>query len=443
MITYLPFAIIQYYGTDWRVAENGLYFLYDRRRRMLKERIYVSSDKDNRVQPGSTSATSSSQANWVGAWYAAPLSMPSANLSGRTLRQIVYLHAGGEQIRLRLSNRYGNAPVTLRSISVGQVLNGPILRADAKAVLFEGQTTVTLDAGQELVSDPVALQVEALTNLAITFFLAQGESITGHITAQQSSYVTGMGDYTASPDLAALFVYPLLTTAWWLISGIDVLPVAPLNAVVAFGSSVTDGFGSTPDKNRRWPDYLARRLVDAGGTRLMSVLNAGVSGNQLISSDVPQLAETGLPRFLFGEAGRQRLAWDVLEQPGATDLLVHIGSNDLRFGISGAALIAAFQEVAQRARKTYRRVFGTTILPGGYPPEQEAQLHLVNTWMLEQGNQWFDAIFDFATPLRSSENEALLNPAYDSGDGIHPNDEGYRLMAAAVDISQLTGSPER
>ena len=172
----------------------------------------------------------------------------------------------------------------------------------------------------------------------------------------------------------------------------------------------------------------------------MSVLNDGISGNQLTSSEIPKRAETGMLRFLFGEAGTQRLAWDAMEQPGAMDLIVHIGSNDLRFGVSGETLINAFQQVVSRARKTYKRVFGTTILPGGHSPEQEEERHLVNTWMLEQGNQWFDAVFDFAKPLCSPENEAVLNPTYDSGDGIHPNDRGYQLMAAAVDISQLTGS---
>jgi lysophospholipase L1-like esterase len=403
----------------------------------------MSSKKDNQVQQRSAPATSTSQAGWVGAWYAAPVRMLSANLSGRTLRQIVYLHAGGEQVRLRLSNRYGTAPVTLGSISVGLALGGAFLRAGETAVPFEGQPTVTLEPGQEIISDPVALRTEPLTNLAITFFLTQGESITGHLTAQQTSYVSGVGDYTAAPAAATLLVYPLMTASWWMITGVDVLPASPLNAVVAFGSSVTDGFHSTPDTNRRWPDYLARRLVNAGGTRLMSVLNAGISGNQLTPSERPEPAETGMLRFLSGEAGTRRLAWDVMEQPGATDLIVHIGSNDLRVGVSGETLITAFQQVVKRARKTYRRVFGTTILPGGYPPEQIEQRRLVNTWMLEEGGQWYDTVFDFATPLCSPEDEAVLNPAYDSGDGVHPNDEGYQLMAAAVDISQLTGSPGR
>ena len=227
------------------------------------------------------------QRNWVGAWYAAPSRMFSAHLSGRTLRQILHLHAGGEQLRLRLSNRYGDATVTLASISVGQVLQGPVVSPGEKPVSFAGQATVTLEPGQEVVSDPVTLRVEAESDLAITFFLAQGESLTAHWIARQTSYVSGIGNASAAPADAALFFYPLQTTSWWLLTGIDVLPSAPLNAVVAFGSSTTDGFGSTPNANRRWPDYLARRLREAGGTPFMSVINAGLSGNQRTSSEIP------------------------------------------------------------------------------------------------------------------------------------------------------------
>ncbi len=399
----------------------------------------MSLEKDNLV----ASATSASQGNWVGAWYAAPAQMIPANLSGRTLRQIVHLNAGGEQIRLRLSNRYGDAPVTLRSVSVGQVANGPFVRLDTKSVLFEGQAMVTLEPGQEMVSDPVIFRVEAMTNVAITLFLAQGESMTGHTNAQQTSYVTGIGNYTAAPAETAFLVYPLMTSCWYLITGIDVLPTSNLNAVVAFGSAATEGYGSTLNANNRWPDYLARRLMNAGGTRIMSVLNAGIGGNQLISSDVPQLLGTGMPHLIFGEAGNRRLAWDALTQPGATDLIVNIGANDLRFGVSGETLITGFQQLVEQARTRYQKVFGTTLLPGGFSPEQATQRQIVNTWIREQGSQWFDAVFDFATPLRSLEDDAVLNPAYDFGDGMHPNDEGYRLIAETIDINLLTGSPER
>ncbi len=382
-----------------------------------------------------------SQPNWVGAWYAAPSRMFSANVSGRTLRQIVHLHAGGAQLRLRLSNRYGDAPVTLTSLSVGQVLQGPVIAPGAKAVQFAGQPTVTLEPGQDIVSDPVSLRVEAFSDLAITFVLVQGESLTGHLFALHTSYISSLGDITTVPAEATFLAYPLSTSSWWLITGIDVVPTAPLNAVVAFGSSTTDGFGSTPNVNRNWPDYLARRLRDAGETRFMSVLNAGIGGNQLTSSEI--LLAAGMPQFLFGEAGSKRLVWDALTQPGATDLIFHIGSNDLRLGVSGTTVIETLQQVASEARPTYRRVFGTTILSGGYSPAQVEQRQLVNTWLREQGRQWFDAIFDLATPLASPDDEGVLHPAYDSGDGIHPNDEGYRRMAEAIEINELTGSPSR
>ncbi|GLV60499.1 SGNH hydrolase [Dictyobacter sp. S3.2.2.5] len=331
--------------------------------------------------------------------------------------------------------------MTLSSLSVGPVLQGPVLSSGTQAVRFAGQESVTLAPGQDVVSDPVTLRVEAFSDLAITFFVAEGECLTGHMGAQQTSYVSGTSDVSAAPAETTFLVYPLQTTSWWLITGIDVVPSAPLNAVVTFGSSTTDGTGSTLNANRRWPDYLARRLRDAGGTRLMSVLNAGLGGNQLTSSEILDAGEAGIPPFLFGEAGRTRLAWDVLAQAGATDLILHIGSNDLRFGVAGATLIETFQQVARQARQTYQRVFGTTILPGGYPPEQVAQRQLVNTWLREQGNQWFDAIFDLAAPLASADNEAIIRQECDSGDGIHPNDEGYRRMAAAIDITRLTGSP--
>lgn len=379
--------------------------------------------------------------NWVAAWYAPPLGIVPADLTGRTLRQVVHLHAGGQQIRLCLSNHYGKAPVTISSVTVGYVLNGPSLHPGSKKVLFQGQTTFTLLPGQETTGDPVDFPVKAGSDIAITFYVKEGDCLTGHNVGLQTSYISKLGDFTGMAEEIVPVFYPLTTFSRWLITGVDVLPATPITAVVAFGSSVTDGVGSTTDTNRRWPDYLARRLAEAGGTRRMSVINAGVSGNQLTNSNISEFPELGLPDFMGGEAGLKRLAWDLLKIPGATDLIVHIASNDLRNGVPAPTLITAFKELADRARSVYQKVFAATILPGGYTAGQNIEREIVNKWLLEEAGPWFDATFDFAAALRSDNDDALLNPAYDSGDGVHPNDRGYEQMASAVDITLLTGNP--
>jgi lysophospholipase L1-like esterase len=283
------------------------------------------------------------------------------------------------------------------------------------------------------VSDPVNLLVEAFSNLAISFAVAQGDIHTGHFVASQTSYVSipgakNTGDIPAIEELLA--AYPLKTTSWWALTGVDVLPERPVKVVMTLGDSTTDGYGSTVDANMRYPDDLARRLAKSQ-TRLLSVLNAGICWNELLATRFPQV----------GEATVHRVAWDVLEQTAVTDVIVQIGINDLLHDVQAAALIGGLQHLATTAKEHRLRVFGSTVLPGPYTSEQAAQRRMVNSWLREQGTQWFDAVFDFAAALGHSEDETRLDPRFYSGDHLHPNDAGYQMMAETVDLAQLTGSP--
>lgn len=369
--------------------------------------------------------------NWVGAWYAAPMRMQSAGLTGRTLHQIVHVHAGGQQIRLRLSNRYGDSPLVLNSVSVGRVLAGLWNKEPIEPVLFQGQESAFLEAGQDIVSDPVNLEVEAFSDLALSFVVAQGDITTGHLIASQTSYVSRSGAGSASSMTAyyeLLSAYPLRTSSWWALSGIDILSEKPARAVVALGDSTTDGYGSTVEANRRYPDILARRLA-ASQTHTLPVLNAGICWNELLAAHFPQA----------GEATLQRYAWDVWEQTAVTDVIVQIGINDLRHDAQASALIDGLQRLATRTREHHLRIFGSTILPGSYTPEQAEQWRTVNTWLRTHGMEWFDGVFDFAKALGHPEDETRLATSLNSGDDIHPNDAGYQRMAEEVDLGQLIG----
>jgi lysophospholipase L1-like esterase len=397
----------------------------------------MDSIKRNQQDFHLSSTDQAARPDWVGAWYAAPIRMQATHLTGRTLYQIVHLHAGGQQIRLRFSNRYGESPLVLASVFVGRpspMFGLPLHEEPVQPVFFQGQERISIEAGVSLMSDPIDFPVEALSDLAISFVVAEGDITTGHLFAQQTSYVSIPGNYSATtawPWHTLLATHPLMTEAWWALTGVDVLPtVSSVNAVVVLGDSITDGTGSTRNTNRRWPDYLARRLVASNETRFMSVLNAGIGGNELLAAD--RLSWSG-------DAAIHRFAWDVLEQAGTTDLIILIGGNDLFNDASAEVLINGLQHLATRSREYGLRAFGSTIAPGSYTPAQAEQWSLVNIWLREQGTHWFAGVFYFATVLAHQEDKTRLDPAYDSGDGLHPNDIGYQRMAEAVDLIQLTG----
>ena len=370
---------------------------------------------------------------WRGAWYAAPMRMQPAHLTGRTLAQIVHLHAGGRQIRLRFSNRYGESPLVLASITVGRSLFGIWQEAPVQPVLFQGQERVSIAVGEEVVSDPVSLQAQAFSNLVISFLVAEGDIATGHLIASQTSYISTPGGKPASalPAAEDLFAtYPLLTTAWWALTGVEVEPEHPTSVIVALGDSTTDGAFSTLDANRRYPDALARRLAEGSKAGIPSVLNAGISWNELLTTRFPAA----------GEATVRRFARDVVGQAAVTDVIVQIGINDLRNNTHASSIIDGLQQLATLARVHHLRIFGSTILPGSYTPEQVVQWRRVNTWLREEGRQWFDGIFDFAAALRHPEDETRFDPRFNSGDDLHPNDAGYQRMAETVDLAQLTSN---
>jgi lysophospholipase L1-like esterase len=346
---------------------------------------------------------------WVTGWQAGaqPVPAPSA-LAGATLRMVVHPQVSGSQLRLRLSNAYGATPLVVGSAGVD----------GGRPVAFGGASGATIPPGGQVLSDPVPVTVRSGVPLVVGLVVVDAPAVlTGHVTALQTSYL----DDTP-------------VSSWLVLTGVDVLAPRPENAVVAIGDSITDGVGSPQDADERWSDALAGRLASAGGAADMAVLNAGISRNRLLAGDPDD-----------GDAPLARFDRDVRGAAGATDVVLHIGTNDIADGAGPAAIVAGLRQFAERTRAAGRRVFLTTITPSSNgshgTPAATATRDAVNAWVLGPGRRQADGVFDFAAAVADPADPARLAPAFDSGDGLHLSAAGYRALASTVEIRDLTGSP--
>ena len=383
---------------------------------------------------------------WTSTWIAAPQPpLPSAvdHYRAQSVRLIVHVSAGGSQVRIRLSNLYGNAPLAIGPARIARRTSGAdIDPAHDRALTFGGRTSIVVPAHATVLSDPARLEVPALADLSVSLYLPKGVAATTvHILAQQTSYVSHPGDATA----AAHFPVARRIDMWPFLTGVDVAATPPTFAVIAFGDSTVDGDGSTADANRRWPDAVAARLQQAG--RNVAVLNAGLIGNRLLHGS-PGGSTFGAA---LGEAGLARFSRDALDQAGAKVVIVRIGGNDLGFlhglappgeSIDAHDLIAGYRRLATLAHQHGLGIIGTTIppsenaaMPGYSTPAKDVIRQQVNAWIRHGGE--FDAVLDFDQVLHDPSHPARLLPTYDSGDHLHPNDAGYRAVASALPLETI------
>jgi lysophospholipase L1-like esterase len=379
---------------------------------------------------------------WCATWGTAPAGPPASastmSFANQTLRLIVHASIGGSQVRVRLTNEMGTAPLRIAAAHVGLRASGASLVAGSGHDLtFGGRPGATIPAGAPLISDPVDLAFPAFADLAISIYLPDSvQATTLHDMAQQTSYVSSTGNYASTPALPI----QKSISCWPFLAEVDVLPDAgAARAVVALGDSITDGARSTGNANRRWPDWLARRLQQEcqAGSPSIGVINRGISGNCLLTDYANAL--------IAGHDCLERYDRDVLATTGAGWLFVLIGINDIVYSASSSTipaedLAAGYQQLIARARLRGLRAIGATLTPfegqAYYTPAREAARQQVNSW-IRTGGAW-DGVVDFDLALGDPAQPTRLNPAYDSGDHLHPNDAGYQAMAQAVPLGLFT-----
>jgi lysophospholipase L1-like esterase len=397
------------------------------------------------VSPAGAASAHGRSSGDVGTWGAPPTTIPPTGLltlSDQTVRHVVHISAGGDRLRVRLTNEFGATPLRIGEVHVARRAGTGFDAAPGtdRRVTFGGHPSALIPAGAPLVSDPVDLRVPAAADLLVSIYLPATTPVTTLFAFSYQDNAIVAGNVTAARQ-----VTPTQTVQQVLfLSGVSVRSSA--SAIVTLGDSITNGANTTADLNHRWPDLLAARLRQAGIDR--GVVNVGISGNRLLHDPNPPAGNPAVAyAAYFGQSALRRFDRDVLAQPGASDVIVLLGINDLGHPgtsappsevVSAEDLIAGHRQLIARSHQAGLRVFGGTILPfkddtlDFWSAENEQKRQVVNHWIRTSGE--YDGVIDFDRAMRAPGDPLHLNPAYDSGDHLHPNDAGMVVMAAAVPL---------
>jgi len=396
-----------------------------------------------------------SAASRVATWTASPLGGDTTQFNNQTVRNIIYTSVSGSDVQVRLSNTFGTGPVQVGGTSLGVVLDGAqLVPGTSHPVTFAGHTSVTIPAGEEVLSDPVHMQLPRLTELAVDLYLPSPTGpATYHALAWQTNFVAS-GDHAGD---AASSAFTTKVSSWYFVDGVDVRSPATPGTVVAFGDSITDVGHSEVDSEARWPNYLSRRLDAVLGNKAPAVVDAGISGNRVLNDS-----------SCFGPSALARFQRDALSQPGVKAVILLEGINDIGFSgepdtgcfapnnptVTAAQIEAGYLQLIQMAHENGVKIFAGTLMPflgsncvyGGNfgTPQGEALRESVNHWI--RTSHAFDGVVDFDRATASPYDSQYLNASYNAtggsacqvGDSLHPNDLGDEVMADAIPLGWFT-----
>ncbi|MHB1956748.1 MAG: hypothetical protein ACYCOU_23740, partial [Sulfobacillus sp.] len=119
--------------------------------------------------------TASGSSPWVATWGAAMVAtQPDSklDLSGLTLREIVHISVGGEQMRVWFSNRFGTEPLLIGAAHIALSAGGGALQPGSDHTLtFHRMASITIPPGATIVSDPVPFLVPSFSDMAVSLYI--------------------------------------------------------------------------------------------------------------------------------------------------------------------------------------------------------------------------------------------------------------------------------
>lgn len=393
--------------------------------------------------PSPTPTLNPDEANykWVTTWGTAEEkcdvtadAMPKLALKDSTVRQIIRVTTGGNKLRLRLSNQYGGSDVEIKSLHLAKQVKATASTIDVTtdaAVTVDGKEEFVIPKGKVIITDAVDFTVNALDNVAITtyFSAAPEKNITGHRGARATTYQVS-GNQVSEETFSS----PKKTTSWFFLADVSMWSPEDSRAVVCFGDSITDGYGTDslgkkPDSYMRWIDYFAKRLQENEKTKHVSLINEGIGANSMLGS---------YPT----DAGKKRFSRDLLEHDGVAYCIVLFGVNDLQNLTDTKKydqLLPEYQKMVKLCHENGIKIYGAPILPFGtnknHTDAAEEVRTKINDWMRSEASE-MDGIIDFESAVADPANPKNILEEYTHSDGLHPYD-GYSAMADAIDLKMF------
>ncbi len=405
------------------------------------------------ITPMFASAKSPGHANppnagWYTSWAQSQQQPATTALNDQSVRMITHLSQGGDAVRIRIQNQFGTTPLKVDAAAVALTQGqGPAeVPGTSRAVTFgNGHSSVSVPVGGQAWSDPVKLGTRPQDNVAVSLFVPDVEQPGQHNSALRNNYLTAPGTGNQVGDVSGA-AYTQTVTSTYLVSAVDVHNPRLTGTIVAYGSSIVDGTGSTncgpgctiTGNNQRWADDLARRIVtELPADQQLAVANEGIGGT---TSAVGCPDE---PDSVKGLEAGPRLTRDVLELHGVTGVIFYYGTNDLQDNCTSAQILASYGPVFQRLHAAGLKVYVVATTPRPIYNDQMNQFRWdVDNFTMNQNDCGgaCDGVIDFSQVIEQPLNPNAINLAYDNGDGIHVNIAGQAAEANTLSLAMLVSS---
>ena len=365
--------------------------------------------------------------HWVSVWGNAVSiaeNRPERYAKDITIRYPIHIPFDGEGLRLTFDNYCGTEPICLHKVTV---LYGGYFHS----VMFSGEGSVTIPAGEAVVSDALSLAVKADEIIQVSFYLKDFTLMRSVVFAcgplSEGLYANGDETETIHIDLNT----SRKTHLFYFLSNVSVLTSGNNRAIVCYGDSITA---------QDWPDYLALRCFK-DGYRHTGIIRRATSGSRILREYHCLTYES------YGLMGSNRFAHEV-PTDGADTVIIQQGINDIIHPVGEQVnifrpmsdlptveeLIDGLKTYIRQAREMGYRVYVGTLLPmGGWrtdAPFRQQMRHAYNDFI--RTTDLIDGCIDFDKAVRDPEKPDWFLPEYDSGDHLHPSAAGYQRMAMEV-----------